>query len=114
MLEFLLRELSSTLIVVGMGFAIIIYLYHRQKFPRASRLLWGMLLILLATVTVLALKQFGVRIDVWIKVAPMQAIESNVVVVKRFVEALAFLLPFSFAAVGAGLLANALVVREEV
>jgi len=100
MFEYLLKERAFTLIVVGVGFASIMYLYFRKLFPRESRLLWGMLLILLATVTVLALKQFGIRVDGWMKVAPMQAIESNIIVLKLFVEALAFLLPFSFAAVG--------------
>ncbi len=111
---YFLKQAAIPMFVIAMGFATIFYLYFRKEFPRGSRFLWGVILILLAIITVLSVKQLGVRLDTWFKDFLELKVDSSLIIIKITIESLSLLIPFCFGAVGSGLLSNALVQRESV
>lgn len=106
----LVWQFVTSLAFIVPGVVAIAYLYRRKEFPRASRLLWGVLFVFIAVVNTLSIEQLASHVDTWLKVAPWQYAQS-VIWLKSTCQMLGRLIPFVFGAVGAGLMANSLIQR---
>jgi hypothetical protein len=97
------------------GIVILIYLYNRKELPRKSRFIAGCFLIIYAMLSAILVK-FAIRdIDIYSSAIILPELKkqdiSNALLIAY--DILNLVTQFSFAAVGAGLISNALVVRPE-
>lgn len=92
------------------GYFLTLYLYKREDFPRSSRLIWGQVYILYGFVGILFSESSLADVMRVKELLPYKAlVETGALKYEIAYTFLKFILPFSFAAVGAGLIANSLV-----
>lgn len=97
---------------LSIGFFCSLYLYRRNAFPRPNRYFWGYLFILYGSLGALGMEMTLSHALTLKNVLPHQAnAEMGTANLVFMYSLLKLIFPFSFAAVGAGLVANSLVAR---
>ena len=113
MQDLIISELLTLAGELFISYLVLAYLYKRKEFPRSNKLFWGLVFILIAGLMSLTV-DFAIRdlgfYDSVMKI-PAEAIQREKFseVVGSIYSLIKLIIPFSFAAVGAGLISNALV-----
>ena len=114
MRELIINDFYLLLTQFLIGFAYLIYLYKRQKFSRLSRVVAGGFLIFFAAVSISTVGLVIDSLDLFnsaLKTTGERKLDFPEYLLNLYLI-LKLMIPFSFAAVGSGLIANALVNRD--